>query len=74
MLCTISFEIQEGPFKEVFIKWLGAELQIRYGSGWMIMPHSRTAELLELTYRLILPVDLQPGNYPWPIRISALAI
>jgi hypothetical protein len=70
----ITFEVQEGPFRHVFIRGLGIELHISFGSGWLLMPHSRTPELLELTYRFILPADARPGTYPWPIQISASAI
>jgi hypothetical protein len=70
----ITFEVQEGPFRQVVIRGLGTELHISFGSGWLLMPHSRTPELLELTYRFILPADVRPGTYPWPIQISASAI
>jgi hypothetical protein len=70
----ITFEVQEGPFGQVFIRGLGTELHVSFGSGWLLMPHSRTPELLELTYRFILPADARPGTYPWPIQISASAI
>lgn len=70
----ITFEVQEGPFRNVFVNGLGTELQISFGNGWMIMPHSRTPDILELSYRFILAPDLKPGTYPWPIQIHAMAI
>jgi len=70
----IAFEVQEGPFRHVVVRGLGTELQISFGSGWLLMPHSRMPETLELTYRFILSADARPGSYPWPIHISALAI
>jgi hypothetical protein len=70
----IAFELQEGPFQQVIISGLGTELQINSGSGWLLKPHSNGPEVLELTYRFILPSDTNPGAYPWPLRISAVAI
>jgi len=70
----ISFEVQEGPFQHVLVNGLGAELQINVGNGWLLKPHSRRPEVLELTYRFILSADAKPGMYPWPIQISALAV
>lgn len=69
----ITFEVQEGPFRNVFVKGLGTELQISFGNGWMLMPHSRRPDNLELSYRFILLPDVKPGTYPWPIQIHAMA-
>ena len=70
----IAFEVQKGPFEHVFVGGLGTELQISFGNGWMLMPHSRTPVVLELTYRFALSADTAPGTYPWPIQVSALAL
>jgi hypothetical protein len=70
----INFELEEGPFQHVLIRGLGAELQIDFGGGWVLKPHSRGSEILELTYRFILSSDTKPGTYNWPIRMSAAAI
>lgn len=70
----IMFELQEGQFQHVLIRGLGTELQIKSGDGWVLKPHSRGPEVLVLTYRFILPSDTKPGTYPWPIRMSAVAI
>jgi hypothetical protein len=71
---VLNFEVQEGPFQHVFVRGLGNELQISFGNGWLFRPHSRTPELLELTYHFVLAADARPGTYPWPIQISASAI
>jgi len=70
----ITFAVQEGAFRHVLVSGLGTELQINFGNGWMLMPHSKTPDVLELTYRFILSDDIKPGTYPWPIQISSLAI
>lgn len=70
----LSFESQGGPFRDIFVKGLGTELQISSGNGWVLMPHTRTPAPLELSYRFVLSSDAQPGNYPWPLQISALTL
>jgi hypothetical protein len=70
----ITFEVREGPFRNLSVKGLGTELQINFGSGWVLRPHTRKPEVLELTYRFTLPADIKPGTYPWPVQISATAI
>jgi hypothetical protein len=68
------FEIQEGPFRDVLIRGLGNDLHIGHGNGWLIKPHVRGPEVLELTYRFALMADANPGAYPWPVQINAMAI
>jgi hypothetical protein len=70
----ILFEIQDGPFRDVLIRGLGTDLHIGQGNGWLVKPHVRGPELLELTYRFVLMADASPGAYPWPVQISAMAI
>ena len=70
----LTFDVQEGAFGTVYIKGLGAEVQIDSGTGWVLMPHFRGPEALELTYRFILPENAEPGTYPWPIQLHATAI
>jgi hypothetical protein len=70
----ISFEVQEGPFQHILVNGLGTELQVNVGNGWLLKPHSRSPDLLELTYRFILSADAKPGTYPWPIQITVLAV
>lgn len=70
----LSFESQGGPFRDVYVRGLGTELQISSGNGWMLMPHTRTPAPLELSYRFVLSADAEPGNYPWPFQISALTL
>ncbi len=70
----ITFEVREGPFLHVLVRGLETEMQVSFGSGWMVMPHCRTPKILELTYRFVLTADAKSGTYPWPIQISTLAI
>ncbi|MHB8120786.1 MAG: hypothetical protein ACYDG4_01425 [Desulfuromonadaceae bacterium] len=70
----LTFAVPEGAFRHVLVSGLGTELQINFGSGWVLMPHSHTPDVLELTYRFILTDDIKPGAYPWPVQISSMAI
>ena len=70
----ISFEAQEGPFQRVLVRGLGRELQLGSGSGWLLRPHVRGPEVLELTYRFILKHDALPGTYPWPLQMNVAAV
>ena len=70
----ISFEAQEGPFQRVLVRGLGRELQLGSGSSWLLRPHVRGPEILELTYRFMLKNDALPGTYPWPLQLSVAAV
>ncbi len=70
----LAFEVLEGPFKQIFISGLKNEVQIDFDRGWVLMPYSRTPQLLELTYRFIFTADARPGIYPWPVQINVSAM
>ena len=67
----VVFEGPNGPFKEIFVKGLGEEVQISSGSGWIAQPYNgRDPVMLELGYRYILSENARPGTYAWPLTIS----
>jgi hypothetical protein len=70
----LAFKVQEESIRDVIVKGLGNEVQISFGNGWVLRPYSRRPEIIELSYRFILAADTRPGNYPWPVQISAMAI
>ena len=70
----ITFEAQEGPFQNIVVTGLGMELHLYSGNSWLLRPHVRGSERLELTYRFILKEDTLPGAYPWPLQLRVAAI
>ena len=70
----ISFEAQEGPFQHVVVSGLGCEFHLGSVDSWLLRPHVRGTEVLELTYRFILKEDARPGTYPWPLLMSVAAV
>ena len=67
----LAFEIVGGPIEGVRVRGLGAEISIGGAGGWIARPYTGAVTSAELSYRLVLSKDAQPGAYPWPVLLSA---
>ena len=68
----LAFEIAGGPIAEVRVRGLGAETYISSMGGWVAQPYTGAVTSAELSYRLVLSKNARPGEYPWPVTLSAL--
>lgn len=69
----LAFEIAGGPIEDVRVLGLGAEAHIGGAGGWIAQPYNGPVTSAELSYRLVLSKDARPGQYPWPVTLSASA-
>ena len=67
----LTFEIVGGPIEEVQVRGLGAETYISGMGGWIARPYTGAVTSAELSYRLVLSKDARPGEYAWPVMLSA---
>ena len=67
----LAFEIAGGPIAEVQVRGLGAETYISSMGGWVARPYTGAVTSAELSYRLVLSKAVRPGEYPWPVMLSA---
>lgn len=67
----LAFEIVGGPIAEVQVRGLGAETYISSMGGWIARPYTGGVTSAEISYRLVLSKDARPGEYPWPVILSA---
>jgi hypothetical protein len=67
----IDFRPRSDVFRSVLVTGLQSpiEIGVQGGSATHNASHGRTT-FHQLGYRFMLRPDLQPGNYPWPLRIS----
>lgn len=70
----LSIENQGGPFRDVFVSGLGSEIQLNGNSGWVLMSYTPIPKTMEVSYRIMLSDNAQPGSYPWPFQLSAMLI
>jgi hypothetical protein len=64
-----------GLFKAVHVTGLGNQVELGTDGG-SVVQRDRGPGLvaLQLGYRFILANSVQPGNYAWPIALSAQAL
>ena len=67
----LAFEITSGLIEEIQVRGLGAETYISSMGGWVAQPYTGAVTSAELSYRLVLSKDARPGEYPWPVTLSA---
>lgn len=67
----IDFRARSDVFLSVLVTGLqnSFEFGARGGTAVNNAPRGRTS-YHQLGYRFVLPPDLPPGNYPWPLEIS----
>ena len=69
---VVRFEALPRPFVRAHVRWGGTEVVVRAGDGAMIaQPYSQQPQLMVTDVRLDLGPDAAPGNYPWPIDVTA---
>ena len=67
----LAFEVAGGPIEAVRVRGLGAETYISSMGGWIARPYTGALTSADLSYRLVLSKDARPGEYPWPVTLSA---
>lgn len=70
----LVFEGAGGPFREVYVRGLGREVQLGAGGGFAPMPYTLDPVVMELSYRFTLDKEIRPGVYDWPLTLSSRAI
>jgi hypothetical protein len=68
----LFFEGSNELFKEVMVMDKGRTVVLSLNGGFVHQPYSgRNIEVKDLSYKLHLKEDIQPGTYPWPFRVKA---
>jgi hypothetical protein len=68
----LAFNTMLGVFKAVHVTGLGSPVELGTEGGSVAQRVSgREPVALQLGYRFILARDTKPGNYAWPIALSA---
>lgn len=58
-------------FKAVQIQGLGGDIELGPEGGTIVQRYpGKSAATMKLSYRFILPSDVRPGNYAWPLALS----
>jgi hypothetical protein len=69
---ALFFEGSNELFKEVIVTDKGRTVTLSSHSGFVFQPYSGSnIEVKDLSYRLQLKENIQPGAYPFPFRIKA---
>ena len=68
----LTFNAMPGLFKSVQVTGLGSQVELGAEGGAVVhRAVGREPVTLQVGYRFVLAADAQPGNYPWPIVVSA---
>lgn len=68
----LQYEL-EAWVASALVQGLATESQLGRREGWLWQPWKDSSwTLLDLRYRFYLAPEVQPGDYPWPLRLSAL--
>jgi len=69
---ALFFEGSNELFKEVMVMDQGRTVTLSPHGGFVHQPYSGSnIELKDLSYRLKLKENIQPGSYPFPFRVTA---
>ena len=69
---ALFFEGSNELFKEVMVMDQGRTVTLSPHGGFVHQPYSEAIlKLRDLSYRLQLKEDIQPGPYPFPFRVKA---
>ena len=61
-----------GIFKTIRVRWVGREAELGAEGGALVRRNSAPGTTtIQLSYRFVLGDNLQPGDYPWPLMLSA---
>jgi hypothetical protein len=67
----LAFETTQPLFTEVQVSGAGDRVSLASGNGWVMQPFTGISLTMELSYRFVLAPNVQPGEYPWPVGVSA---
>jgi hypothetical protein len=68
----LLLSLETGPVSTVRVTIAGSNRTVGAGGGWIEIPFSGTAkQSLELSCRLFLRPDSEPGVVPWPVVLNA---
>jgi hypothetical protein len=69
---ALFFEGSNELFKEVMVMDRGRTVTLSPHGGFILQPYSGSnIEVKDLSYRLQLKENIQPGAYPFPFRVKA---
>ena len=69
---ALFFEGSNELFKEVMVMVNGRTVALSPNGGFVHQPYSGSnIEVKDLSYKLQLKEDIQPGSYPFPFRVKA---
>jgi hypothetical protein len=69
---ALFFEGSNELFKEVMVMVNGRTVALSPNGGFVHQPYSgNNIEVKDLSYKLQLKEDIQPGSYPFPFRVKA---
>jgi hypothetical protein len=69
---ALLFEGSNELFKEVLVRDKGRSIALSPNGGLVHQPYSGSnIEVKDLSYKLQLKEDIQPGAYPFPFRVKA---
>jgi hypothetical protein len=69
---ALFFEGSNELFKEVMVMVNGRTVALSSNGGFVHQPYSGSnIEMKDLSYKLQLKEDIQPGIYPFPFRVKA---
>ena len=69
---ALFFEGSNELFKEVMVMVSGRTVSLSPNGGFVHQPYSRSnIEVKDLSYKLQLKEDIQPGTYSFPFRVKA---
>jgi hypothetical protein len=68
----LYFEGENELFKEVTVIDKGRTIVLSSSGGFIHQPNSGgNVEVKDLSYKLLLNENIQPGSYSWPLRVKA---
>jgi hypothetical protein len=68
---VLFFEGGNDIIKEVWVKDKVRTIVLSSNGGLVHQPYSGNLELKDLSYKLLLKENIQPGLYSWPLRVRA---
>jgi hypothetical protein len=68
---SVNFTPRAGVFNSAKITGLGSDVEIDRTGGSVHRAYTGHEASMQLGYRFVLSRDVAPGNYPWPLQISA---
>jgi hypothetical protein len=68
----LNFFIEGRLIQSADVKIDGRIVSVQAGTGFIHQPlPGRSGGTVEISYRLFLTPELDPGSYPWPIMVAA---